>query len=59
MLNPASMKHIGQYLTESAEIAKLINRRSIARVIDQMARARRNNARVFVLGVGGADISSL
>ena len=48
------MKHIGQYLTESAAIAGLINRRAIARVIDRLARARRNKARVFVLGVGGS-----
>jgi len=48
------MKFIGQYLAESAAIPAQINRRTIAGVIDQLARAKRRQARVYVLGVGGS-----
>lgn len=48
------MKFIGQYLAESSAIAGQISHRSIARMIDHLARARNRKARVYVLGVGGS-----
>jgi len=48
------MKFIEQYLAESISIIKKIDRREIARAIDCLACAKRNNARVYVLGVGGS-----
>lgn len=48
------MKFINQYLVESAAIAGQISQRPIARIIDHLARARRRQARVYVLGVGGS-----
>lgn len=48
------MKFINQYLAESSVIAGQISQRPIARIIDHLARARRRQACVYVLGVGGS-----
>lgn len=48
------MKFIRQYLVESSAIAMQINRRAVSGLIDCLARARRQKARIYVLGVGGS-----
>lgn len=48
------MKFIRQYLAESSAIPGQINQRSIAKLIDHLARARRRKACIYVLGVGGS-----
>jgi len=49
-----NMKFIRQYLAESSAIAGQINRRTIANLIGHLVRARRRQACVYVLGVGGS-----
>src|SRR6202140_5383948 len=47
------MNYTEQYLAEAVEIVKLIDRHSIERTAELVARLRERGGRLFFLGVGG------
>ena len=48
------MNFSNQHLSETAEIAKLIDADKIEKIVDLLLEIRKNNGRLFVLGVGGS-----
>jgi len=46
--------YASRYLLEVAEIAKRIDQRQIKGIVDVLVETRRNNGRLFILGVGGS-----
>jgi len=50
-------EYIDKYLTETAEIAKSLNREAIAKVVEILSEVRSQGGRVFFLGVGGGAAS--
>jgi D-sedoheptulose 7-phosphate isomerase len=49
----SSQEYIGIYLSEVETIAKQINVDSVRRMIDTILTVKKNNGRLFMLGVGG------
>jgi D-sedoheptulose 7-phosphate isomerase len=47
------VNHIALYLKETSEIAGLLDRDAVARMIEILASLRENGGRLFILGVGG------
>lgn len=47
------MEYIDRYLSESVEILKNLDRRSIQRMLALLLKLRERNGRLFLLGVGG------
>lgn len=47
------MNHIALYLKETSEIAGLLDRDAVARMIEILASLRESDGRLFILGVGG------
>jgi D-sedoheptulose 7-phosphate isomerase len=48
------MNFSNQHLSETAEIAKLIDADKIEKIVDLLLEVKNNNGRLFVLGVGGS-----
>lgn len=48
------MNFSNQHLSETAQIAKLIDADKIEKIVDLLLEVRKNNGRLFVLGVGGS-----
>jgi D-sedoheptulose 7-phosphate isomerase len=48
------MEYINDYLEETIQIAKTIDRAEIAKMIDIISEVRENAGRLFILGVGGS-----
>lgn len=48
------MNFSNQHLSETAEIAKLIDADKIEKIVDLLLEIRKSNGRLFVLGVGGS-----
>ena len=45
--------YVSRYLQEVAQIAARIDQRQVKRIIDVLIETRKNNGRLFILGVGG------
>ena len=47
-------KYVERYLEEVAKIAKTIDKNKINKVINRLVKLRKENGRVFFIGVGGS-----